>query len=626
MPEDSFRHVKIRDSSDFLDDSFRTIKMGSGGIKALIGKRPGSDVTEVVTLLFPKAKFSLQEAKQWVKDHKESLTAKVEAYLILEAAEDTGEEPETVSIAAEFTELAEAAIAMALPQPTISKVYAIARLHGFYPIVNANKDAFTPESVGEAYKTLIGSPVLAEPKFSDHGEDKATGKRRKDVAQTGTIVSAEIKDEGVDLLIAFLRERLDEMGVDPKDLVDEFALSMEATFLKSRAMYVAGGKDLTFEEALEMGIASPLGQKDDRSKYDARIISPIEYPAVMLLRKGKNADKTAEFDQVTAVVEVSVIDAILWYEADFEAYEASEGAVLTTKQRKSIKKSDFAYVDENGEGHLPIHDAAHVKNALARLNQTKISAAAKRKAFRKILAAAKKFGVEVDKDSDVYKAYAAKSYEDIRMVISDALYHKHPNMYTMHTFEDHIIASEGRDKMFRIKYKIDEDGEVELGDPIPVEIKFVPVKSAVQGGAMDTITLTQAELDAKLVEAAKAAVDEFRAKELPQIVQDELGKAKPEIEQAAVAFYKEREKAVADRMKELHGISPIEDADRAGLEEKARAADDSTWKDMLIERLRAVKAVTTVTAARTDTPLAPTLRAGKAGEKTSHAFSVVAAE
>lgn len=559
-----FYHISVRPGDDFQEDSFRTISFGRG-IKAVIGRLKNKDTTTVKDVLFPKSKFTLAEAKQWVKDHRESLTAKVEAYLILEAAEDTGEEPETISIAAEFTELAEAAIAMALPKPTLSKVYAIARLHGFYPVVNANKDAFTPESVGEAYKTLIGSPVLAEPKFSDHGEDKTTGKRRKDVAQTGTIVSAELKDEGVDLLIAFQRERLDEMGVDPKDLVDDFALSMEATFLKSRAAYIVGGKELTFEEALEMGIASPLGQKDDRSKYDARIISPIEYPAVMLLRKGKNADRTAEFEQIAAAQEVSAIDAIMFYDTDFRAF------------------GDF-------------------------------------------LIRAKKFGIEIDKNSDVYKAYAARSYEDIRTVVSEALYRDYPKLWIMHTFEDYIIASEGRDRMFRIKYKIDKDGKVELGEHVPVEMKFVPIKANVEGGAMENITLTQAELDAKLAEAAKTAVDEFRAKELPQILQDEIGKAKPEIEQAAIASYKEREKIVADRLKELHDISPIEDAERAGLEEKVRAVDDLAWKDMLIERLRAVKAATTATAARTDTPLAPTLRAGKAGEKPSHAFSVVAAE
>ncbi|HEV8638598.1 MAG TPA: DUF6582 domain-containing protein [Chloroflexota bacterium] len=69
---------------------------------------------------------------------------------------------------------------------------------------------------------------------------------------------------------------------------------------------------------------------------------------------------------------------------------------LTTEQRKRLKKSDFAYVDKQGGEHLPIHDEEHVRNALARWNQTHFeSAAAKEEARKKILRAAKKLGIEV---------------------------------------------------------------------------------------------------------------------------------------------------------------------------------------------------------------------------------------
>ena len=40
------------------------------------------------------------------------------------------------------------------------------------------------------------------------------------------------------------------------------------------------------------------------------------------------------------------------------------------------KKSDFAYVDKDGEGHLPIHDESHARNAMARWNQTDFDSAA----------------------------------------------------------------------------------------------------------------------------------------------------------------------------------------------------------------------------------------------------------
>ena len=61
------------------------------------------------------------------------------------------------------------------------------------------------------------------------------------------------------------------------------------------------------------------------------------------------------------------------------------------KARDRIPKSQFAYVDKEGEGHLPIHDDSHVRNAIARFDQTEFeSVAAKDRARRKILAAARK--------------------------------------------------------------------------------------------------------------------------------------------------------------------------------------------------------------------------------------------
>jgi hypothetical protein len=79
-------------------------------------------------------------------------------------------------------------------------------------------------------------------------------------------------------------------------------------------------------------------------------------------------------------------------------------AELTANSRKHIKKGNFAYVDKNGEGHLPIEDESHVRNAMARWNQTDFeSATAKESARKKIVAAAKKHGIEVNEDDKVAK-------------------------------------------------------------------------------------------------------------------------------------------------------------------------------------------------------------------------------
>ncbi|HEY7591205.1 MAG TPA: DUF6582 domain-containing protein [Candidatus Limnocylindrales bacterium] len=78
---------------------------------------------------------------------------------------------------------------------------------------------------------------------------------------------------------------------------------------------------------------------------------------------------------------------------------------LDTEERNELRDSQFAYVDREGERHLPIHDESHVRNAIARFNQTEFeSKAAKRRAAEKILAAAKRYGIDVEPDDEVAKA------------------------------------------------------------------------------------------------------------------------------------------------------------------------------------------------------------------------------
>ena len=79
-------------------------------------------------------------------------------------------------------------------------------------------------------------------------------------------------------------------------------------------------------------------------------------------------------------------------------------AELTTAKREKLDKRQFAYVGKDGEGHLPIHDESHIRNALARWNQTDFpSKTAKDGARRKILAAARRHEIDVSEDDKVAK-------------------------------------------------------------------------------------------------------------------------------------------------------------------------------------------------------------------------------
>src|SRR3954454_24416327 len=67
---------------------------------------------------------------------------------------------------------------------------------------------------------------------------------------------------------------------------------------------------------------------------------------------------------------------------------------LRAKERAQLPDSAFAYIDSRGRRRLPIHDASHVRNALARFSQVVFeSEEARDRARSRLLRAAKKHGI-----------------------------------------------------------------------------------------------------------------------------------------------------------------------------------------------------------------------------------------
>jgi class 3 adenylate cyclase len=67
---------------------------------------------------------------------------------------------------------------------------------------------------------------------------------------------------------------------------------------------------------------------------------------------------------------------------------------LGAKERAQLPDSAFAYIDSGGRRRLPIHDAPHVRNALARFSQVAFEdEAARDRARTRLLRAAKKHGI-----------------------------------------------------------------------------------------------------------------------------------------------------------------------------------------------------------------------------------------
>lgn len=81
----------------------------------------------------------------------------------------------------------------------------------------------------------------------------------------------------------------------------------------------------------------------------------------------------------------------------WENKAVSEEQDYATVDGQRVHRRDFAYVpDPNSPStwKLPLHDEAHVRNALARFAVTDLPADAKREVARKIVAAAKKYGID----------------------------------------------------------------------------------------------------------------------------------------------------------------------------------------------------------------------------------------
>jgi hypothetical protein len=72
---------------------------------------------------------------------------------------------------------------------------------------------------------------------------------------------------------------------------------------------------------------------------------------------------------------------------------AKKRKALTTRQKKRLPAERFAFTKKRKE---PITDARHVRNAVARFDQVQgVTNAERDAAWRRIRAAARKFGVEI---------------------------------------------------------------------------------------------------------------------------------------------------------------------------------------------------------------------------------------
>jgi hypothetical protein len=162
---------------------------------------------------------------------------------------------------------------------------------------------------------------------------------------------------------------------------------------------------------------------------------------------------------------------------------------------KELTASNFAYVGDANDPatwHLPIPDAAHLKDALARFNQTDLPDAAKKRVAKRLLAAAKKFGIDASGFASEHGLKTSEaedySFEELQDALQQALQekfgrdeHGYRRYCLCETFPDYLIAQGPDGELYQIAYSVGADEEdITLGDPQEVETAYVPVAEAAR--------------------------------------------------------------------------------------------------------------------------------------------------
>ncbi len=151
---------------------------------------------------------------------------------------------------------------------------------------------------------------------------------------------------------------------------------------------------------------------------------------------------------------------------------------LSSKQRNDLPDSDFAYIEPGGKKvdgkteprslrHFPIPDAAHVRNALARLSQSKLSADVKAKILKKLKSKAKEFGIEVSEESKAGHDYSIEEhFKDMReglrqkMQNQDSYDVKHETLKELRKHHEDAIKNIDQEMKSLQKDKTEDEGDI----------------------------------------------------------------------------------------------------------------------------------------------------------------------
>jgi hypothetical protein len=142
---------------------------------------------------------------------------------------------------------------------------------------------------------------------------------------------------------------------------------------------------------------------------------------------------------------------------------------------------------------LLVEDAGHVRDAMARFDQTQLPSSAKAGVAKKLLSLAKKFGIDAsgfaaEHNMKASEAADADSYEDQQQELDQALLDSfglttdgYRRFCLVETFPDYVIARGPDGELYQISYEDDEANEkITFGEPQEVETAYVPVQQSAR--------------------------------------------------------------------------------------------------------------------------------------------------
>jgi len=207
--------------------------------------------------------------------------------------------------------------------------------------------------------------------------------------------------------------------------------------------------------------------------------------------------------------------------------EDSELAKETKKKGgQELHASEFAFVgdaDDPSTWKLPIHDAAHVRNALARFNQTEgIPAGEKDKVHARIVAAAKKFGVEVSEKAlrAVFKKCETEPTGKVTRFLLQSVNGLHKGLWQVAQMAELLDSLYGLCMSTQYEAEIEQDSS-----SIPAELR-----AHLKSLASTLISLAEEETE-EIISATGGKEKLLMALELNDMQKAELQKARHSIDQ-----------------------------------------------------------------------------------------------